>query len=246
MTYKAVFNGNSLCHFNPNHDPKNGRFTFTKYSTSSGGLSDIARKEFGIYNLNSTRVQGRSAKKQFKKEYKERIKAYRKGSNIVNDFFYELSEKEAEEKLKDDIKAASKNKSFVKDLKESVTKIFNALDRSNNNYWDVEGEEFERLKEKYPEFSDLIDGFSPGEKFDYSYEKKKYTGLDRYLKLSDEDAVSEMLNYDFYYEPRDFLRDAEMSTIFRQANYELTKHFVDKYGTDIVPKNWEDFVKENQ
>ena len=30
MAYKAVYNGDSLYHFNPNHDKKNGRFTFKK------------------------------------------------------------------------------------------------------------------------------------------------------------------------------------------------------------------------
>ena len=48
MAYKAVFNDNSLCHYNKNHDPKNGRFTFKKaweeIDTSVAKGYDIAEK----------------------------------------------------------------------------------------------------------------------------------------------------------------------------------------------------------
>lgn len=61
-----MFYPNYLIHFNPNHDPKTGQFTFTKYSTSSGRISDTARKEFGIDKLdpNDRNFNPRKAKKR--------------------------------------------------------------------------------------------------------------------------------------------------------------------------------------
>lgn len=233
-----MFYPNYLIHFNPNHDPKTGQFTFTKYSTSSGRISDTARKEFGIDKLdpNDRNFNPRKAKKEFKKEYKERLKEYRKGSNRVNDFFYDLAEEESEERLKSDIKKANENKQLCDDVKAAAKKYFSLEKDDWSAAFDYQDEAIRDLSKKYPEYEELLSWINIGETVTSSNFNKW---------ANSKNIFPDILNNDTYYEPGDFLRDTEMDSVFHQANYELTKYFVDKYGQEVVPNDWVEFVKNN-
>ena len=46
--FKEKFKMAYLMHFNPNHDPKTGQFTFSKYLTRDGRLSDYTLSRRGF------------------------------------------------------------------------------------------------------------------------------------------------------------------------------------------------------
>jgi hypothetical protein len=45
MIYREKDLGPTLCHFNPNHDPRNGQFTATKWQNADGSLTKKGNKK---------------------------------------------------------------------------------------------------------------------------------------------------------------------------------------------------------
>ena len=231
-----------LIHFNPNHDPKTGRFTFSGYFEGKG-LSKKAKDYYEIGNLDRRRVN--VSKKKAQKLINTdlaKLNSWRYSLPNVKELLngeYTETDEEAEARMRSDIEKASKNKEFVSDWKQSVKRCFNARNDSDIDEYDVMDEEISKLQKKYPEYKELIYGFSPHEKFNYSYEQDKYTGLDKFMKLSDKDAIEDILNYDFYYEPETFkISKSTADQLVNAINYELTSYFIDKYGKENVPEEW--------
>ena len=241
-----------LVHFNPNHDPKTGQFTFSKYLTGSGKLTNYARDEYGISKLDSSKKisDPRKAKKAYEKEYYSLGKVFKRATTRANDLMNELAEKDAENRLEMDIEAANKNKSFVSDWKKMVYDSF----KNPDGDWSLNA-----LKEKYPEFSDLIDGFSPSERLSES-ELNDYMNMVPHQQTYryrigrnnwqestyTVDPISAVLNNDFYYEP-DYsgFGKKDITQLTTQANVEYGKYFIEKYGKDIVPQSYIDWVDDN-
>lgn len=244
-----------LVHFNPNHDPKTGQFTFSKYVDSSGNLTEYSKKHLGLDKLNPNNkdFNQRKAKKALQKEVyniNRRIPDARKW--ITSEFTED--DDQADARMKADIENANKNKSFVQDWKNEVKKYFEA--HKSGDWIEVSDKSIEFLKNKYPEYSDLIDGYSPWEHF-YKYDQKElndymnmvpHTKTYRYKigfrgewqeDTYTEDPISYVLNNDFYYEPKTYpVSDANVNSLIKAINKELTGYFVDKYGDENVPDSW--------
>lgn len=252
-----------LVHFNPNHDPKTGQFTFNKYLTSDGKLTKYARDEYGLSRLDPSKkdFNPRKAKKAYEKEYYQSGKVFRKAQRRANDLMNELAEKDAEERLQRDIDKANRNKSFVSDWKNEVKKFFD-VHKKDGEWESTIDKSIEYLKNKYPDMSDLIDGYSPHEHF-FKYDDNE---LNDYMNMTPHektyrykinngewqedkykvDPISYMLNNDFYYEP-DYsgFGKKEINQLYTQANVEYGKYFIEKYGSEVVPESYVNWVKEN-
>lgn len=216
-----------LVHFNPNHDPKTGQFTFSKYLTRDGRLSDYTKKTYGISKLNDSpsarNVGYKKAQKMINKDLKQ---LYKSGFRYLES---DIRDDYSEAKLQYDINQANKNKSLINDLKSGVKEYFN-IEKSKgwNEATDYEGTLIKSLQKKYPEFKDLLYGITIGE---------TVTANNLNKWLNSDSSFPDILNNDFYYEPMD-VGDEYVNQVIKAVNAELTNSFINKYGESNVPSSW--------
>lgn len=221
--------GQWLCH----HGIKGQKWGVRRYQNPDGSLTEEGRRHYGLNNLDPSirNYDPRKAKKAFKTELKQIRKNYRIAKSKMEDILDPIDE--ADRKLMADIEKATANKKFVSDWKKEVQKYFDAVNnRNENNEWldwiDVIRNSIKTLKSKYPEFSDLIDGYSPEEYFHKNDDKE----LTRFM--NSKEPIVDILNNDHYYEPDMSTYDRSLESLENAVNRELVDYFMAKYGRNIV------------
>lgn len=216
-----------LIHFNPNHDPKTGQFTFSKYLTRDGRLSDYTKKTYGISKLNdSPSVRNVGYKKAQKMINKDLKQLYKSGFRYLES---DIREDYAEAKLEYDIEKANKNKSLINDLKDGVKKYFDIQKDDWTKAIDYQYDELiPELTKKYPEYAALISGITIGETVHPG-------NVNKWLESNK--CFPDILNNDFYYEPMD-VGDEYVDQVIKAVNTELTNSLINKYGESNIPQNW--------
>lgn len=229
-----------LIHFNPNHDPKTGRFTYNKYIDKSGRLNNEGRKEFGVDDA----LKERTLKKAVKV-------MSRKLAGLNNNLFW----KESELQLENDIHNASNNKAFMKDFENEIKKSVEAVEKAKKDSdeymdkflsspkgtaydppkdeYDVTDERIEETKKvlsnKYPEYKNLLDIYYDIPSADW-YNK----GWSTY---NDDEKIRELLDPDGFYDERIIDKNqAKISEIKDAIKNEYVSSFIDKYGQYDVDK----------
>ena len=219
-----------LVHFNPNHDPKSGRFTFNKYQNADGTLSKYARAQYGLDRLdpNNKNFNPRKAEKAFKKELKENGKIFNTAHRNARYFFEDLAEEDADRRLQEDIDNGNKNKSLVKDVIDLARKYIEIEDRDGwSDAYEYHEKSRKELEKKYPQFKEMLSNLNIGE----SVNKHSFNEWAKSNK-----PFPDALNNDTYYEP-DY-EAVPLSSIFKQVNSEYAKYYLNKYGDKVVPKEW--------
>lgn len=241
-----MFYPNYLIHFNPNHDPKSGQFTFSKYVDKNGRLNAQGRKDFGVDDALKERKLRKAVSVMS-----------RKLAGIDNTLVWE----ESEAKLENDIETAYNNKSFMNDFKTEVKKVSDAVIKSrkdNDEYMDKfldspKGTEYnppkdeydtldeqltkskERLIKKYPQFKDMLDlwydvpSASPDDSLGWHY--------DSWLKNPNSEMIRDLLDPDGFYDERIVnAKEAKISEIKDSIKNEYVNSFIDKWGETEVNK----------
>lgn len=234
MEYKAVNNSPYLAHFNPNHDPKNGRFTSSKFLNSDGSLSSYTRKNYGIDMIrngkDSRDLSYKKAQKMIKKDLR---KLFWSGSRYLES---DVQEELAELKMEADIDKANKDAKLIADVKSGVKKYFEIEEKDGwDAAFDYQDKLISDLQKKYPQHKDLLYGLSPGENI--------WSGnVDKWLKSKE--PFPDILNNDFYYEPSDLNKESLefVDKVQKQYNKELTNAFIQKYGEQNMPSDWMKYV----
>lgn len=238
------------------HGIKGQRWGIRRYQNEDGTLTPEGRKHYGIEGLDSSRRNFKSssqAKREYIKESKELNKKLRKGNRKLYDEAYDEAEKEANQKEVKCISDANKNKQFVSDWKKAAKRYYDAdYGNSGEDWLDAMNESEKELKRKYPQFKDLIDGFSPHEHI-YSKESfdkimkmkpnpnaaKKYNdSIDNdKIKYDDKtmnDPIRALLNNDFFFEANPSKQYDIAKKISNATAKEMNTYLINKYGSEII------------
>lgn len=235
-----------LVHFNPNHDPKNGRFTYSKYVDTTGKLNAQGRKDFGVDDALKERKLRKAVSVMS-----------RKLAGLDNTLFW----KESEAKLENDIDSAYNNKAFMKDFTTEVKRVSDAVIKSrkdNDDYmdkwidspkgtaYDPPDDEYDTLDKelsksrqalikKYPQFKDMLElwyevpNASPEDNLGWHYESwAKDPGAHQIHDLLDPEG--------FYDESIIDKNNAKISEIKSAIKNEYVNSFIDKWGETEVNK----------
>lgn len=216
MYYSDFINeGTYLAH----HGIKGQKWGIRRYQNPDGSLTPEGKKRYGI---NDTSFVNESFnKREFKKEYKQKIKIYKHAAGKMRQDAHQLAREDADNRLKNDIDKANKNKSLIKDLINECTKYLKTdcdLDKIDGSY--------RYLIKKYPEHKNVLEGLAFHEHIDNAKDIEQ-------LKRS-KNPVGDLLNYDFYYEADYGKYDDAINKLNEQGYRELTQYFINKYGNDIA------------
>lgn len=240
--------GNYLVHYNKNHSKTNGQFTSgdgdgdgivddhhnqSKFLNKDGNLTKYAR---GVSGLNSIDMKSRK-NVNYKKAQKLISKDVRKvefwsGSRSLES---EAAEYFAEKKLEKDIERADKDKDFMDALRKGVAKYFDIEKDDWSKAYDYEDQLKDELKKKYPQHKDVISGITIGENV-HSGNYRKW--------LKTDNAFSDILNNDFYYEQSDLdsVSLKSIDDIISAYDRELANTMIQKYGSYNVDSAWKEKV----
>ena len=235
-----------LVHFNPNHDPKSGRFTYSKYIDKTGKLNAQGRKDFGVDDALKERKLRKAVSVMS-----------RKLAGIDNTLFW----KESEAKLENDIDSAYNNKAFMKDFTTEVKRVSDAVIKSrkdNEDYMDKwidspkgtpynpPDDEYDTLDKeltksrkdlikKYPQFKDMLElwyevpSAYPEDNLGWHYES--------WAKKSGAHQIHDLLDPEGFYDERIIDKNnAKISEIKSAIKNEYVDSFINKWGETEVNK----------
>lgn len=237
-----------LMHYNKNHSKANGQFTSgdgdgdgisddhhnqSKFLNKDGSLTKYAK---GVSGLSSIDMKPRKDV-NYKKAQKLISKDVRKvefwsGSRSLE---MEAAEYFAEKKLEKDIERADKDKDFMDALRKGVAKYFELEKDDWSKAYDYEDQLLDELKKKYPQHKDVISGITIGENV-HSGNYRKW--------LKTDNAFSDILNNDFYYEQSDLdsVSLKSIDDIISAYDRELANTMIQKYGSYNVDSAWKEKV----
>lgn len=152
-----------------------------------------------------------------------------------------MSEELPADRLNKDIYSANKNKQFVSDWKKEAKKVFDVQEKDPDKGWDAQQTARKNLKKKYPQFSDLIDGFSPNyviwnrDDLNDLMSIGPNTKINEYGEIEGTDVIGALLDPAYFYDftQKDF---DDLYPATNKAKSELDKYFIDKYGSEVIAK----------
>ena len=248
LSHSLDISEDSLTHYNKNHSKANGQFTSgdgdgdgisddhhnqSKFLNKDGSLTKYAKDVSGLSSINMKPRKDVNYKKAQKLISKDVRKVeFWSGSQSLED---EAAEYFAEKKLEKDIERANKDKDFMDALRKGVAKYFEIEKDDWSKAYDYEDQLLDELKKKYPQHKDVISGITIGENV-YSGNYKKW--------LKTDNAFSDILNNDFYYEQSDLdsVSLKSIDDIISAYDRELANTMIQKYGSYNVDSAWKEKV----